>query len=436
MLPCLLHRSFIVIMIGVFIERHRLYCAPMFFCLSFPQVTVEGFEPLLEFAYTSKLPFTKENIHAIHRSAEFLGFHNLESACFDFLIPKFSEGRKTSQEVKPRTCCSGLDPHPNGDVSVESNQSKLFESCISVSSRGAEHTDFPSQYPQSEHDQIKSREEQLCLETCGPQMAPLSLEIPGSGVCPVLPLACPDSNKADHSTQFCERDILEIEDVCNRSELSLADCGLPCELSTSGDINPPELTESGSGDVPQTVESLVAQTNCNSGSCSLNTSDSGDCSNLLGQSEFGLEQRVKGELSNAALTALSHEEGFVERSSVEREVAEHLAKGFWSDSCPSETQPLSLESIEQNNLAKASDFHWLKQLDLSSSVGDCPFLKELESNDHPASRTESLSHSEKSPYMSSSFNSGDDSDLDTDGDTEATSKRAAEVIDFEDILFI
>uniref|UniRef100_A0A3B5ANF2 BTB domain-containing protein n=1 Tax=Stegastes partitus TaxID=144197 RepID=A0A3B5ANF2_9TELE len=66
------------------------------------EVTVKGFEPLLQFAYTSKLLFTKENIHAIHSSAAFLGFHDLESACFDFLIPKFSEGKSTSQEVRHR----------------------------------------------------------------------------------------------------------------------------------------------------------------------------------------------------------------------------------------------------------------------------------------------------------------------------------------------
>uniref|UniRef100_A0A3B3ZNP0 BTB domain-containing protein n=1 Tax=Periophthalmus magnuspinnatus TaxID=409849 RepID=A0A3B3ZNP0_9GOBI len=58
------------------------------------QVTVEGFEPLLHFAYTSKLLFTKENIHAIHSSTNILGFHNLELSCFDFLLPKFSEVKK------------------------------------------------------------------------------------------------------------------------------------------------------------------------------------------------------------------------------------------------------------------------------------------------------------------------------------------------------
>lgn len=390
-------------------------------------MTVEGFEPLLQFAYTSKLPFTKENIHAIHRSAEFLGFQNLESACFDFLIPKFTEGKRTSQEVRRRACCQSLDPSASTDSTVESSQPNSFESHSSVPSKVDERTDLPSQCPQSAQGQLNSREEHFCLETCGPQMAPLSLELPASGVCPMLPLPCQDSKRANHPSQFCERDILEI-DVCDHSELSLADCGLPCELSTPGEMNPPELIEPGSSDVKQAVETLGAETNCNPASCPLNTSGAGDCSELLGQSAVGLEQRMKGDLSDPTLTALSHEEGFGERSSVEREVAEHLAKGFWSDLCPSQAQALSLDSMDQNNPAKASDFHWLKQLDLSSSVGECPFLKDLETGDDPAPHTDSLSHSEKSPYMSSSLNSGDDSDLDTDGDTEANNKRAAEVI--------
>lgn len=398
-----------------------LFCAP-------PQVTAEGFEPLLQFAYTSKLPFTKENIHAIHRSAEFLGFHNLESACFDFLVPKFSEGKRSSQQARPRACCQSLDPSASAiDSSVESSQPKLCESRSSVPSGGVERTDLPSQCPQNDQGQLKSREEHFCLETCGPNMTPISLELPAGGMCPMLPLPCPDSNKANHPAQFCDRDILEMGDVCAQSELSLAQCGLPCELSAPGEMNPPELIEPGSSDVKQTIETLGAETNCNPASCPLSAAGAGGCSELLGQSVVGLEQRMKGDLSEPTLTALSQEEGFGERSSVEREVAEHLAKGFWSDLCPSQTQALSLDSMDQNNLTKASDFHWLKQLDLSSSVGDCPFLKDLETGDDPAPPTDSLSHSEKSPYMSSSLNSGDDSDLDTDGDTEANNKRAAEV---------
>ncbi|XP_034403969.1 transcription regulator protein BACH1-like [Cyclopterus lumpus] len=391
------------------------------------EVTIGGFEPLLQFAYTSKLPFTKENIHAIHSSAEFLGFHDLESTCFDFLIPKFSEGKRTSQEIRRRACCLSRDPNARFSSSAESSQPISLESHSSVPSRGDEQTDFPSQCPQSVPGQTNSGEEHFCLENCGPQMPTLSLELTANGVCPMSSLPCPDSDKADHTSQFCETAIFEIGDVCNQSELSLADCGLPCELSTPGDMNLPELIDPAGRDVKQTVETLGAETDRNPGSCPHSTSGADDCHKLLEQSKAGLQQKMEGDLTDPTLSALSHREGNGERSSVEREVAEHLAKGFWSDLCPSQAQPLPLEPMDQNNLAKASDFHWLKQLDLSSSVGDCPFLRDFETGDDPAPCADSLSQSEKSSYMSSSFNSGDDSDLDTDGDTEANNKRAAEI---------
>ncbi|XP_069563479.1 transcription regulator protein BACH1-like [Brachyistius frenatus] len=389
------------------------------------EVTVEGFEPLLQFAYTSKLLFTKENIHAIHSSAEFLGFHNLESACFDFLVPKFSEGKRTSQEVKHRACCQSRDPSASLGSGAVKGQQKSSESQNSAG--GDEQTDFPSQCPQSTQGQTNSGEEHLCLENCGPQMDPLSLELTASGACPILSLPYPGSDKADHPSQSSETDILEVGDVCNQSELSLANCGLPCELSTAGDVNPPEVIEPADRDIEQPVEMLGTEIKCNPRSCPLKTSGAEDCSSLLEQSDARLEQGMAGDLSDPTLNALIPEEGFVERSRVEREVAEHLAKGFWPDLCPSQAPPLPLDPVDQNKLAKAADFHWLKQLDLSSSAGDCPFLRDFGTGDDPATHTDSLSQAEKSPSMSSSLNSGDDSDLDTDGDTEANNKRAAEI---------
>lgn len=392
------------------------------------EVTVEGFEPLLQFAYTTKLLFTKENIHAIHSCAEFLGFHNLESACFFFLIPKFSEGRKTSQKVRRGACCQSQDPSANSGCSVKSGRPESFKSNSSVpSTGGAEQTDFPPQCPQSTQGQTSSREQHFCLENCGPEMAPLSLELTANGGCPMLSLPCPDSDKTDNSSEYSERDILEIEDVCNQTELSLEECGLPCELPTPGEVNPPELPESADRDIKQTVKTLCAEPKCNRSSCPIETSGAGDCAVLLEQSEVRLEQGIAGDLSDPALSALHPEEGFGERSRVEREVAEHLAKGFWSDLCPAQAPPPPLDPTDQNNLAKASDFHWLKQLDLSSSTGDCPFLRDLGTDDVPAAHIDDLSQAEKGAYMSSSLNSADDSDLDTDGDTEANNKRAAEI---------
>lgn len=391
-------------------------------------MTVEGFEPLLQFAYTSKLTFTKESIHAIRKSAEFLGFNNLESACFDFLIPKFSKGKENSQEVRRRPCCRNLDSRTNVDSGAERNQPKSSGSQNPVASGAEEQTDFPSQCPQNAPDQFKDGEERLSLETCGPQMTTLSLELLGSGMCPMLPLASPDADKADHSTQLCEGDLLEIGAVCNQNELSLTDCDLSCDLSASGQINPSELIQSESRDAEKAVETLGAETTCNPGACLVNTSGAGTRSGSLGRNEGDHEQRMKGEHSETTGSAFRPRDTLEERSSVEREVAEHLAKGFWADSRPAQAQAqaLALESTEPNHLDKASDFHWLKQLDLCSSVGDCPFLKDLETNGDPVSRAESLSHSEKSPCMSS-LNSGDESDLDSDGDAEANKKRAEEV---------
>ncbi|XP_029027488.1 transcription regulator protein BACH1-like [Betta splendens] len=373
------------------------------------EVTVEGFQPLLQFAYTSKLLFTKENIHAIRSGAEFLGFHTLESGCFDFLIPKFDEGKGTSRKARRRVCCQSWDSGATVGCGAESSEPESCESHSSVPSAGDEQTDLPSQCPRALQGQTNGGAEELCLENCGPQMIPLAQELTASGLCPML--ACSDSDNAEHPAQLCERDVLE----------SLDDCG---ELSTTRDAAPPDVTEPAADDVKQTVETLGAESHCNPGSL-LSTSAENDCSALLEQSDAGFEQRAAGDLSDSKLTPTSHEEGPEERSSVEREVAEHLAKGFWSELCPPQTQPPLLDHMDQNNLAKASDFHWLKQLDLSSSVGDCPFFKDLGTGDDPTPPADSLSQSEKSPCMSSSFNSGEDSDLDTDGDTD--NRRAAEI---------
>lgn len=380
------------------------------------EVTAEGFEPLLHFAYTSKLLFTKENIHAIHSSADFLGFHNLESACFDFLLPKFSEGKVTPRETRRACCQSCSSKSPTASFNAESTHQATFETRSSTPLGENEQSNLPPQCPQT--SQGTGKEELFSLEHCGPQLTPLSLDLTANSVCPMLSMQCTDSSKADHPAQFCERDMLDIGDVCNQSEL--ADCGLPCELQTPGDPNPPELIEPAAGsDGKQSVEMFQAESNCSQSSCPFSGSETDVCSE---QTKAGFEQNMSSDLSKASLVALGRKDGFEERSSVEREVAEHLAKGFWPDLCPPQAQ----DPIEQVKLSKAADFHWLKQLDLSSSVGDCPFFRDLGTSEEPNLNADSMSQSAKSPCVSS-FNSGDDSDLDTDGDAEANKRRAAEI---------
>lgn len=69
------------------------------------QVTAAGFEPLLKFAYTSKLHFRKDNVLEIRNSASILGFRDLDEACFDFLLPKFFSTSKASGPFSRKTCC-------------------------------------------------------------------------------------------------------------------------------------------------------------------------------------------------------------------------------------------------------------------------------------------------------------------------------------------
>ncbi|XP_040007241.1 transcription regulator protein BACH1-like [Xiphias gladius] len=74
--------------------------------ITLPQeVTAAGFEPLLKFAYTSKLLFGKDDVIEIRNSASVLGFRDLDDACFDFLLPKFFSSIKGSVPFLRKTCC-------------------------------------------------------------------------------------------------------------------------------------------------------------------------------------------------------------------------------------------------------------------------------------------------------------------------------------------
>lgn len=84
------------------------------------QVTVAGFEPLLKFAYTSKLHFRKDNVLEIRNSASILGFRDLDEACFEFLLPKFFSSKAPFIR---KTCCKKKCKRrlPEGDCGINSD---------------------------------------------------------------------------------------------------------------------------------------------------------------------------------------------------------------------------------------------------------------------------------------------------------------------------
>ncbi|XP_030217375.1 transcription regulator protein BACH1b isoform X2 [Gadus morhua] len=70
-----------------------------------PEVTAAGFEPLLKFAYTSKLLFSKQDVLEVRSAASTLGFRDLDKTCFDFLLPKFFNSGGSSAPFPRKTCC-------------------------------------------------------------------------------------------------------------------------------------------------------------------------------------------------------------------------------------------------------------------------------------------------------------------------------------------
>lgn len=67
-------------------------------------MSVAGFEPLLKFAYTSKLFFGNDNVLQIKNAASVLGFRDLDEACLDFLPPKMIPAGESPASFPRKTC--------------------------------------------------------------------------------------------------------------------------------------------------------------------------------------------------------------------------------------------------------------------------------------------------------------------------------------------
>lgn len=258
--------------------------------------------------------------------------------------------------------------------------------------------------------------DRCCLEDCGPQVA-AAPPGPSGELCasPCLPCAGDENNGA---ADLCGTNQPETGGVPENEAAPLAGC-LPCTPESStvlGFLASPDLSSG-----PPAGPSSVAPDCCPVGLADAAVALEGD--EVLGCG--GIDGTVNFDPTDSALSGLV-DEGGGDRSSVEREVAEHLAKGFWPDPSPSQAAPLPLDPEGQSALGKAADFHWLKHLDLTASTGDCPFLRDL-GEEVQLPEFEGGAQPEKSPCISS-VNSGDNSDSDSEGDSESyNSERAREM---------
>ncbi|XP_051521049.1 transcription regulator protein BACH1-like isoform X2 [Myxocyprinus asiaticus] len=408
------------------------------------EVTVEGFEPLLQFAYTAKLHFTKENILEIHRCAEFLGFHNLDKACFEFLVPKLADSSKTPQKVKSKGnsqgSCEKSQPacgnhSPINDHNPENGKddaTHLAESvaqtscatpstecpkdCPSISNDKRIQLDIPTQCAKNTSYHVGVGQEQFCLENCGPHLP--SSSVAANEVCPFLSLSSTSGNEKLHSARVgCGRDILTMDEEFQKELTADVHC-VSTETSSDKDLNM-NITQ---GHFDQYESSLILPNDCHH-PCSLSSTESSmvlDSIDSAGNlNNIGANNNQVFDPSEQTFPDLAPKDVSTERSTVEREVAEHLTKGFWPDLSSTLTEPLPLDSVDQTSAGNSSDFHWLKHLDLGAASDDCPFLRDLSSNERQISRGDNLSKEDMSdsPCMSP-INSMENSECESDGDSE------------------
>ncbi|XP_054829521.1 transcription regulator protein BACH1 [Eublepharis macularius] len=483
------HRSVLAACSSYFRSRIVGQLEPDLIIILPEEVALKGFEPLLRFAYTSKLILDKDNIAEVCKCAEFLGVQDIEESCFQFLKFKFLDHKLGRREYQQKKCCKSRcqkeehkidvadDSHletddvneilqnecmlktykseKNSDVSLlQDSTNPTFES----ESGGGQGVDFASLCP-------KYRKYQKAL---------------GSDKSPTV-----ESNSSIKEVQVTSAaSVHQIESYTSgATQKSLEHTAVP--LDAKCEDAQVEMEEDGKEEFLKQMASVFQSTECsaekpvsfpphNSSAATdglyptvfLNTRDqycdmtlSGMQSNTEGTEKVTEKNSIVtvtgnckpiSESSDESLTLKSHlfdreninDTSPSNRSSVEREVAEHLAKGFWSDI-------YNTDATCQISLSPASDQVY------SEKKSECPWLgiRISDSPEHCSQRTFTTLSSVNCPFISNlstgnstEISSGDcvqeqpqeqcahscvisleeDSETDTEGDSESCSAREQE----------
>ncbi|XP_041114639.1 transcription regulator protein BACH1-like isoform X2 [Polyodon spathula] len=438
------------------------------------EVTVKGFEPLLEFAYTAKLLLIKENVLEVCSCADILGFHNLEKTCFNFIIAKLFESRTDPQDSPRKLCCKTKCWKSKSQAIQEDSLS------LNIDDVGVEFLDSVSQRSfvsgllESEKDTVIYSKLAEVSASCSPNCSERDAQAGYSSLCPKyrkFQLACGKdgcnpSLEDIQTPQFLQTTQYEI---CSLTDGNTDEgkgnttgnidteskMGEHCESETCHPFVP-HVLEDPSGVCALQPSLICSQphgsTPNTSDHCSLNTLEMyGVTDSVEGSApeNDGNEKTIETVLPEPSFSNCGVEVQDVNqtactgRSSVEREVAEHLAKGFWREL--NTRQEGSFDTVPrplQQSSEKTPECPWLSisisemyepQSDFAAGATDCPFLSKLNSDgccerfEEQRTECDQGSQQEKSPCISS-VNSGDESDFDTEGDSESyTRERAREV---------
>ncbi|XP_013157151.2 transcription regulator protein BACH1 [Falco biarmicus] len=462
------------------------------------EVTLKGFSPLLQFAYTAKLILNKDNVSEVCKCAEFLGVHNIEESCFQFLKFKFLDFKLDQQECPRKKCCTQRCQKTNpktgnvddGDLEIDDEAEELEKEYI--------------QTPDTKlcKDEENAKSSPALQDNANQTCDPVHLE---RGSVPSLSSQCPkyrkfqkafgndkvhtsESNSSIKDIQvppiatFLEKEIFDNDGIQKAQECVPMQLVSKCEEAQvkmeQGEEGTEKKEESKRDSVTRNVSCPVEKMdlaafpqnspaphglnsvsflhtceqygNLNFSSMQNNTvlAEKTVSGTALGNDKIESQDDMPSKVDLCTKEAANVTPAG-DRSSVEREVAEHLAKGFWSDIYSTETCQIHLppaapkECFEPVYSGKKSECPWLgirisespepcsqRTFTTLNSV-NCPFISNLNtegcSNSSEISSGDYMQGQQQEPCPYNYVISlGEDSETDTEGDSESCSAREQE----------
>ena len=444
-------------------------------------MTVKGFEPLIQFAYTAKLILSKDNVDEVYKCVEFLGVPDIEESCFQFLKYKFLDSTADQQECPRKKCFSSPCQKPDfkfslldqKDLEIDEveefldNKNVQTPHCKLRRYQGSAKATPPLQ------DSASQTCESMCLEKDAalalPSLCPkyrkfqkafgtdrvrtVESSVKDIQAASVQPHE-PSENECLGGIQDCAdlQVILKCEEKKSAMEHEEAKKKDPASQGSSGKTEttpcPPSSADPHgfySLSVLHTYDQYGDLNFAGTQNTTVLTEKPSSGSDVREEKAFGESPDVKSDSGPRKESGLAASD----LSSVEREVAEHLAKGFWSDICNTDaacqmqlSPAVAKDSPEQNYPQKRSECPWLgirisespepgqRTFTTLSSVS-CPFISTLS----PEGCSSSLEigtddyasepQQEPCPYACV-ISLGDDSETDTEGDSEPCSAREQE----------
>ncbi|KFQ34331.1 Transcription regulator protein BACH1 [Mesitornis unicolor] len=459
------------------------------------EVTLKGFSPLLQFAYTAKLILNKDNVSEVCKCAEFLGVRDIEESCFQFLRFKFLDFKECPRKKCCKQYCQKTKPKndnvDDGDLEIDDEAEELLEkeymqtsdtklskdeenaksssalqdnanqTCDPVHLERGSVSSSSSQCPKYRkfqkafgNDKVHTSEPSSSIKDTQvpPNATFLKKEIPdNNGIqkaqecvpmqlvskCEEAQVKMEEGEEVSEKKEESKRDSVTHNVSCPVEKMDLAafpqNSAAPHGLNSVSFLHTCEQYGNLNFSSMQNTAVLAEKT-------ASGTGDGNDKMETQGDppSKVDLCTREATNITSAG-----------DRSSVEREVAEHLAKGFWSDIYSTEACQIHLPSAVSKECSepvysgKKSECPWLgirisespepcsqRTFTTLSSV-NCPFINNLStegcSNSLEISSGEFVQgqQQEQCPY-NYVISLGEDSETDTEGDSESCSAREQE----------